>query len=134
MEESEDMEAEDVMEVEDAKHLDVTLDEETALKLLGLMDSTEISDTDKLMKEIIERTHLRDQNNRPWKSRIADRRKMLKKRKQEIQNKLNKLDKKPNFLKFLYKIKIKNLKAKKKKIEIRMKEQMRIYRMVAKIE
>lgn len=134
IEEDEGMEVEDVIEAEDVKNLDVQLDEKSALNLMGLMDSFGISDVGETVRELIRRAHLREENSREWKSRIADRRRLLKKQVKEIDEKLEKIDDKSMAVRFFLKYKKSKLKKKKRLLEERLKEQLRTYRVVDKIE
>lgn len=134
MEKKPDIDAGKVMETEDVEELNVQLDEESALNLMGLMDAMGVADTGEAIRELIDRAHLREINQRPWKSRVRDRRKFLKDEMKEVNKKLKKIKKKSNWKKVFLKGEMSKLKRKRRKLKARLKEQLRTYRLVDKIE
>lgn len=134
LDKQEEMDAEDVMEAKDVKKLNVILSEDTTVKFMELMGITGNLRKDKAIEDIIKRTYNRETSDRGWKSRVKDRRKLLLRNKEDIEEKLKNIKKLPKWKKFLMKIKEKGLKKEKRKIEIRLKEQLRTYRLVSNIE
>lgn len=129
-----DMDAEDVLEEETIRNLNIYLKEETATNLMELMGMMGTLSVEEAIDQIISRTHNRETNNRSWKSRVADRRKMYRDEIDEIDSKLKKISQQPNWKKIFFKPKISKLKKKKKEMEIKLEEQLKMYRMVSKIE
>ena len=134
MESKVEMDTERVMELEDVKELYVQLDEGTALNLMGLMDAMGIGDVGETIRELIKRAHNREKDERPWKHKVADRRKQINEEMNKIDEQLKKIGKNSAFKKLLLLKKISNLKKRKRILEARLKEQLRTYRMVFKIE
>ena len=134
MESKVEMDADRVMEMKDVKELYVQLDDSTSLNLMGLMDAMGIGDTGEVVREIIKRTHNREKDLRPWKQRVIDRREQLQNEVDNIDKKLKKIEKSPMWKKLVLLKKISTLKKEKKLLKARLKEQLRTYRMVFKIE
>ncbi len=128
------LEPKDMLEEDEIRQMELSLDETTAVKLMEIMGKWGVLDPQQAVREMVKRTHLRETNSRNWKSRIADRRKRLQDEVEEINTKLKKIKKQAWWKKYLLKIKEKKLKSKKKLLKARLKEQMKVYRLVDKIE
>lgn len=117
----------------DGRNIEVMLDEDTIYKLIELTGMFKFDKMNDCIKEIIKRSYLRETNDRSWKSRVADRRKLLKEEMDDIERKIKDLQAK-GWIKFLKMGAIHSLKLKRKMLQERLEEQMKIYRLVAKID
>lgn len=117
----------------DGRNIEVMLDEDTIYKLMELTGMFKFDKMNDCINEIIKRSHLRETNDRSWKSRVADRRKLLKEELEDIERKIKDLEAK-GWIKFLFMGSIRSLKLKRKMLQERLEEQMKIYRLVAKID
>lgn len=99
--------------------------------LYELMGMIQTDDVEKCLEQIIERTHHRETNSRPFKSRIADRRKLLMQELEEVNEKLNSgaASKISSFFGAN-----KDLKKKKEELKARLDEQLLTYRRVTMID
>jgi len=127
----EELDFEQVAELDDVKEVEAHLSEETSYKLMELMGMMKAGSMDEALKEIIERTHLRETNERSDKARIFDYRNQLKDRLNKVEDKLKSM----GFLaKTIGRPAYNKLRHKRAKLKARMKEIKKIYRMAEKIE